>query len=372
MWNMTLTSHSCPANSGGHWHTNPSNTAWHWPPFWHGLLSHLFLWISQWTPTKPGGHRQWWPPGPSYRKHKKGKWWERAKSLFWSKCVQRCKVQKSWVKQVPCMLLHSGTDHGSRCCLERKKSWLSRITFNCFHIGVHYGVIFQVQVTHWDVHRLGQSFGKETSGAKRVPDKPLIDCDWACIGSGERHWACKFSHDGKAASWVLPRGERNGLPHVGKVSEEKLHLSCESQKWEVLTWPEGEGRQWNDRDVDVTFFFFKKKGRNTDWCHSSVRTIPENSRSDIRQSNFCKSERSHRASVRTHFYLWRQDVEEDRVHQLKQTKGRTHRGRTDTRNWTFEAAANAKNDRTGPMSTAELKGCSHVWAHTGAREVFFK
>lgn len=256
MWNMTLTSHSCPANSGGHWHTNPSNTAWHWPPFWHGLLSHLFLWISQWTPTKPGGHRQWWPPGPSYRKHKKGKWWERAKSLFWSKCVQRCKVQKSWVKQVPCMLLHSGTDHGSRCCLERKKSWLSRITFNCFHIGVHYGVIFQVQVTHWDVHRLGQSFGKETSGAKRVPDKPLIDCDWACIGSGERHWACKFSHDGKAASWVLPRGERNGLPHVGKVSEEKLHLSCESQKWEVLTWPEGEGRQWNDRDVDVTFFFF--------------------------------------------------------------------------------------------------------------------
>lgn len=82
IWNMTLTSHSCPANSGGHWHTNPSNTAWHWPPFWHGLLSHLFLWISQRAPTKPGGHRQWWPPGTSYRKHEKGKWWERAKPFF--------------------------------------------------------------------------------------------------------------------------------------------------------------------------------------------------------------------------------------------------------------------------------------------------
>ena len=84
-----------------------------------------------------------------------------------------------------------------------------------------------------------------------------------------------------------------------------------------------EGQRWR------FFFLEKKKGRNTDWCHSSVRTIPENSRSDIRQSNFCKSERSHRASVRTHFYLWRQDVEGDQVHQLKQTKERTQRKNRD-------------------------------------------
>lgn len=60
-----LTSHSCPANSGGHWHTKLSNTAWHRPPFWQGPLAHLFLWISQCVPTKPSGHRQWEPRGPS-------------------------------------------------------------------------------------------------------------------------------------------------------------------------------------------------------------------------------------------------------------------------------------------------------------------
>ena len=36
--------------------------------------------------------------------------------------------------------------------------------------------------------QIRSKFGKETSGAKRVPDKPLIDCDWACTGSGERYW----------------------------------------------------------------------------------------------------------------------------------------------------------------------------------------
>lgn len=214
-------------------------------------------------------------------------------------------------------------------------------------------------------------FGKETSGAKRVPEKPLIDCDWACIGSGERYWACKFSHDGTAASWVLPRGERNGLPHVGKVSEEKLHLSCESRKWEVLTWPEGEGRQWKDRDVEVTFFFFKK-GRNTDWCHSSVRTIPENSRSDIRQSNFCKSERSHRASVRTHFYLWRQDVEGDRVHQLKQTKGRTQRKNRDQKLnlWSCRLCQKWQNRHHIYCRIKRLQPC--LSTHCSQRQFFFK
>ena len=190
IWNMTLTSHSCPANSGGHWHTNPSNTAWHWPPFWHGLLSHLSLWISQRAPTNPGGHRRWGPPGTSYRKHEKGKWWERGKPFFFF-LVKVCAAMLSAKQPVEARTLHVAPfwhwpwqpllpEEEEELIIKRNVRLFPRSSSLWGHFS---GAVYTLGCA-----QIRSKFGKETSGAKRVPDKPLIDCDWACTGSGERYW----------------------------------------------------------------------------------------------------------------------------------------------------------------------------------------
>lgn len=82
-----------------------------------------------------------------------------------------------------------------------RNSFLSHLS-HCPLIGAIYNV---------GCAQIKSKFGKEvTSEAKKVPDRPCIDSNWACIGSRERNWACKFSHDSRTGSSVCQDEKETG------------------------------------------------------------------------------------------------------------------------------------------------------------------